>query len=140
MVLSMSVESRVLDMSAWRKLRKEEMDLITVMARHSPNSKEVLRSLSGCFVEDMKDGGMGSLRFKDADNRERRLGKKIAEAEFTDEDGIPVSAVLNLDDNGELFELDMWKVDFSTLKRYPRPEELRLKAPSQSPTAILRRS
>jgi hypothetical protein len=58
------------------------------------------------------------------------LGKKIAEAEFTDEDGIPVSAVLNLDDKGQLFELDMWKVDFSALKRYPRSEGLRLKQPS----------
>ena len=126
----MSVESRVLKMGACRKLRKEEMDLITAIARHSPKSNEVLRSLSERLVEDMKDGGMGSLRFKDADNRERRLGKKIAEAEFTDEDDIPVSAVLNLDDNGQLFELDIWKADFSALKRYPRPEELRLKQPS----------
>jgi hypothetical protein len=126
----MSVESRVLEMSAWRKLRKEEVDLITAMARHSSKSNEVLRSLSDRLVEDMKDGGMGSLRFKDADNRERRLGKKIAEAEFTDEDGIPVSAVLNLDDNGELFELDIWKVDFTALKRYARPEELRQKRSS----------
>lgn len=130
MVLSMSVESRVLEMSAWRKLRKEELDLITAMARHSRKSNEVLRSLSERLVEDMKDGGMGSVRFKDSDNRERRLGKKIAEAEFRDQDGIPVSAVLNLDDKGQLFELDMWKVDFSALKRYPRPEELRLKQPN----------
>jgi hypothetical protein len=126
----MSVESRVLEMSAWRKLRKEETDLITAMVRHIPKSNAVLRSLSERLVKDMKDGGMGSLRFKDRDNRERRLGKKIAEAEFTDEDGLPVSAVLNLDDNGKLFELDMWKGDFSALKRYPRPEELRLKQPS----------
>jgi hypothetical protein len=126
----MSVESRVLEMSALRKLRKEEVDLIAAMARNSPDADELLRSLSERFVEDMKDGGMGSLRFKDTDNRERRLGKKIAEAEFTDEDGIPVSAVLNLDDKGRLFELDMWKVDFSALKRYPRPEELRVKRPS----------
>jgi hypothetical protein len=126
----MSVESRVLEMSAWRKLRKEELDLITAMARHSGKSNEVLRSLSERLVEDMKDGGMGSVRFKDSDNRERRFGKKIAEAEFRDQDGIPVSAVLNLDDKGQLFELDMWKVDFSALKRYLRPEELRLKQPN----------
>ena len=70
---------------------------------------------------------MCSLRFRTADNRQRRFGKKIAEAEFTDENGTPVSAVENVDENGELFELDIWKVDFSPLKRYPRPEELRLK-------------
>jgi hypothetical protein len=140
MVLSMSVESRVLEMSAWRKLRKEEMDLITAMTRYSPKSSEVLRSLPERLVKDMKDGGMGSLRFKAGDNRERRLGKKIAEAEFTDDDGVPVSAVLNLDDHGDLFELDMWKVDFSALKRHPRPEELRVSRPGETPTAISLRS
>lgn len=110
-------------MSAWRKLRKEEADLIAAMVRNTLKADEILPSLSERLVEDMKDGGMGRLRF----NRERQFGKKIAEAEFTDEDGIPVSAVINLDDNGELFELDIWKTDFSPLKRYPRPEELRLK-------------
>jgi hypothetical protein len=70
---------------------------------------------------------MCSLRFRSTDNQRRRLGKKIAEAEFTDEDGTLVSAAVNLDENGELFELDIWKVDFSPLKRYPRPEALRLK-------------
>src|SRR6266481_4516881 len=127
MVLSMSVESRVLEMSAWRKLRNEEVDLIAAMVRNGPRADEILRSLPERLVQDMKDGGMGSLRFKDADNRERRFGRKLAEAEFTDEDGILVSAVVNLDDSGELFELDIWKVDFSPFKRYPRPEELRLK-------------
>jgi hypothetical protein len=123
----MSVESRVLEMSAWRKLRKEEVDLIAAMVRNSPKADEFLRSLSGRLVEDMKDGGMGSLRFKAAGNQDRRFGKKIAEGEFTDKDGVLVSAVVNVDDSGELFELDIWKVDFSPLSRYPRPEELRLK-------------
>jgi hypothetical protein len=125
----MSVESRVLEMSAWRKLRKEEEDLIAAMVRNSPKADEILRSLSELLVKDMKDGGMGSLRFKAADNQNRRFGKKIAEAEFTDKDGVLVSAVVNVDDSGELFELDIWKVDFSALRRYPRPEKLRLKLP-----------
>ena len=127
MVLSTSVESRVLEMSAWRKLRKEEAALIAAMVRNNPKANELLRSLSEHPVEDMNDGGMRSLRFRTADNRPVRFGKKIAEAEFTDEDGTLVSAVVNVDENGELFELDFWKVDFSPLKRYPRPEQLRLK-------------
>ena len=56
-----------------------------------------------------------------------RFGKKIAEAELNDEDGTLVGAVVSVDENGELHELDIWKVDFSPLKRYPRPEQLRLK-------------
>lgn len=114
-------------MSAWRKLRKEEADLVAAMVRNSPKANEFLSSLSQRLVEDMNDGGMRSLRFQTADNRTRRFGKKIAEAEFTDEDGTLVSAAVNLDEYGELFELDIWKVDFSPLKRYPRAEELRLK-------------
>jgi hypothetical protein len=117
----------VLDMIAWRKLRKEEAALIAAMVRSNPKASELLRSLSERRVEDMNDGGMCSLRFQTVDNRQRRFGKKIAEAEFTDEDGTPVSAVVNVDENGELFELDIWKVDFSPLKRYPRPEQLHLK-------------
>jgi len=119
----------VLDMSAWRKLRKEEAVLIAALVQNCLKSEEFLRSLSERLVKDMNDGRMGSLRFRSADNRKRRFGKKIAEAEFTDEDGALVSTVVNLDENGELYELDIWKVDFSALKRYPRPEELRLKPP-----------
>ena len=29
------------------------------------------------------------------------------------------------DEYGELFELDFWKVDFSPLRRYPQPQDLR---------------
>ena len=130
MELSMSVASRLPETNDWRKLRKEEADLIAAMVRKSPEAKAILRSLPERLVKEMKDGGMGSLRFKDTNNRGRRFGKKIAEAEFMDEDGVPVSVVVNLDNSDELLELDLWKVDFSPLKRYPRPEELRMKVPS----------
>ncbi len=104
------------------------MDLIAAMVRNSPEAKKILRSLPRRLVKEMKDGGMGSLRFKDVDNGERSFSKKMAEAEFADEDGIPVSVVVNIDNNGDLLELDLWKVNFSPLKRYPRPEELRIRA------------
>lgn len=112
----------MLDVGGARKLRKEQADLIAEMVRNSPNADKLLRLLSARLVEDMNDSGMRSVRFRAADNRHRRFGQKIAEAEFTDEDGTLVSAVVNVDQNGELLELDIWKVDFSPLKRYPRPE------------------
>ena len=112
-------------MSANRPLRKEEMELINAMVRESSKANEIVGSLSERLVEDMKDGGMGSLRFSSADRRIRGFGKKIAEAEFNDEDGVLVSATLNVDDTGALFELDIWKVDFSPLKRYPKFDEIR---------------
>jgi hypothetical protein len=36
-----------------------------------------------------------------------------------------VSVALNVDQRGELFELDLWKVDFSPLKRIAALAELR---------------
>jgi len=75
----------------------------------------------------MQDGNMGSLKFVTSESRHRRFGEKIAEAEFVDEDGVLVSATINVDDRGNLFELDLWKVDFSPLKRYPKADDLDVK-------------
>jgi hypothetical protein len=71
----------------------------------------------------MNDGGMGSLRF--VGSADRRFGKCIGEAEFDDLDGVPVSVALNVDQYGQLFELDLWKVDFSPLKRIAARDEFR---------------
>ncbi|QWG17024.1 hypothetical protein KMZ68_18835 [Bradyrhizobium sediminis] len=112
-------------MSANRPLRSEEIELITAMISESPKGNQLVGSLSERLVEDMKDGGMGSLRFSNTERRIRKFGKKIAEAEFDDEDGVLVSATINVDDSGTLFELDIWKVDFSPLKRYPKFVDIR---------------
>lgn len=73
-------------------------------------------------VQDMRDGGMGSLRFSGAERR--RFGSTLAEAEFRDADGTLVSVALMLDEAGELFELDIWKVDFSPLLRIPPVDQI----------------
>ena len=39
-----------------------------------------------------------------------------------DEDGVVVLAALNLDKNGKLFELDLWKVNFNPLETLPLDE------------------
>jgi hypothetical protein len=90
------------------------------MLRTSPKGNELLPLIPGCLVEEMQDGNMGSLKFVTSESGRRRFGEKIAETEFVDEDGVLVSATINLDDRGNLFELDIWKVDFSPLKRYPK--------------------
>jgi len=112
-------------MSGWRRLRKEEADLIMTIVRDSPWAQRVMQSLPRQLVKDMRDGGMGSLRFKARVDRDRRFSKEIGEVLFTDQDGIMVSASVNLDNNDELFELDIWKTDSSPLQRYPQPDEVR---------------
>jgi hypothetical protein len=74
-------------------------------------------------VEEMNDGGMGSLLFVGAPDR--RFGRCIGEAEFDDADGVRVSVALNLDQRDELFELDLWKVDFSPLQRIAALRDVR---------------
>ncbi|MEG2802620.1 hypothetical protein [Stenotrophomonas sp.] len=69
-------------------------------------------ALSIVSVEDMDDGGMGSIRFV-SDKLDRHLGEELVRKVFLDEDGVEVIVTLSLDNDGDLFELDIWKVDFS---------------------------
>ncbi len=48
----------------------------------------------------------------------------LVEAQYLDSDGVLVSIAVNADKQGQLFELDLWKVDFSPLKRYPKPSDV----------------
>jgi hypothetical protein len=74
--------------------------------------------LDTLLVEDANDGGMGGILFiSHVNNADRSIGQKVAETEFLDEDGVLVSVELNLDNNNQLFELDVWKVDYSPLCR-----------------------
>jgi hypothetical protein len=75
------------------------------------------------LVEALSDGGMGSLRIGVA-AADRELGRKVAEAHFSDADGAPVIAALNVDVDDQLFEIDIWKVDFSALQRWPSQHEI----------------
>ena len=74
---------------------------------------------------DLADGGMGSIRFADESGQSRKMGRELVTAHYTDEDHVPVVISVNVDQDGRLFEMDFWKVDFSPLRRYPAPEELR---------------
>lgn len=69
------------------------------------------------LVQPMNDGGMGSLSlFPDGVVRKKRFfGTQVSEHYFTDEDGVEVIATLNVDDEGKLFELDIWKTNFDSL-------------------------
>lgn len=114
-------------MSEPRHLRPHEMELLSTMLGRAPAGERFLAALATSLVEEMQDGDMGSLRFRPPGFYDQRFGRQIAEAEFTDSDGVLVSAAINLDDRGHLFELDIWKMDFSPLKRYPNAGEVRVK-------------
>ncbi len=73
------------------------------------------------LVQPMEDDEMDGLILipKNQINKDRSFGKQVSEFQFTDEDGIKVIVSLNIDDGGNLFELDVWKTDFSRVIRWP---------------------
>ena len=105
-----------------RALRKEEHQLICAMLSDQYTAEATVNMLETSRVADMQDGGMGGIRFVGPEPR--TFGKAIAEAQYVDSDRILVSIVINGGSNGPLFELDFWKVDFSPLRRYPKPSDL----------------
>lgn len=109
-----------------RLLEVEEVSLIKALLMTNSNIAEIIvPTLDTILVEDMDDGGMGSLLFISCTNdSNRKLGKTLAEAEFLDEDQVLVCVQLNLDNHNQLFELDIWKVDYSPVSRCSNLERI----------------
>jgi hypothetical protein len=123
----MSDESHRPNPEGGRLLRPEEKALIAAMVADKVEAHDIIQQLPSYRVRDVNDGGMGSLRILPTGQDKRSFGRVLAEAQYVDEDDVVVSLAINLDDRGELYELDLWRVDFSPLKRFPTPEELRSK-------------
>jgi hypothetical protein len=103
-----------------RKPSKNELSLIKILWQKAGNPNKVI--WSKIMVKPLNDGGMGSLRIVlncQSENDLIKFGKEVSNIEFNDIDGIKVLASLNVDENGNLFELDLWKVDFSPLILIP---------------------
>lgn len=108
-----------------RPLRVEEYSLICALLGHVRGGEQLLHQLECAQVGEMDDGGMGSLKFEGKEPRS--LGSCLVEAEYVDCDGVLVSIALNADNSGQLYELDMWKVDFAPLREFPAFERVTIK-------------
>lgn len=75
----------------------------------------------GLLVCSMNDGEMGSLRLfpQGQISLNRSFGEQVSDVHFRDIDGVNVIASLNLDNEGNLFELDIWKTNFEKLLKLP---------------------
>jgi hypothetical protein len=120
----MLVESR----RVGRPLHLDERRLVLALARGTPDQAKVKAHIAEARVQPMRDGGMGSLRFCSPVTAGRILGRVVNEATFLDEDGVAVSASLNLDQDGALFELDLFKADGSPIRRIPSAAALTVQA------------
>ena len=103
-----------------RSIQPFEKPLILFLLRRA----DIFIELDKIEVIPMNDGGMGSLKFCTSHGKNRRFGKVASECKFWNVDDKEVSAALNLDQDGKLFELDVFKSDFSPLLRWPTQEEL----------------
>jgi hypothetical protein len=104
-----------------RKLKNEELGLITHMLNQVPNSDYFIKKLPSLLVTEMNDGGMGSFKFLSETSQKRTMQKEVAHINLCDVDGIPLSITLNLGTDGELYELSVLKADFTLLKQFPLP-------------------
>lgn len=73
-------------------------------------------------VADMNDGGMGGVQLSSRGEHKDDL----VEADCEDSDRCDVFISLTTNQYDELFELDIWREDFATLKRYPEPDNVQL--------------
>jgi len=103
-----------------RKLSEQEAKLLEALASKASINLPVDWQET-IMVSSMDDGKMGSLYLfpKGIIGYSRLFGRQASDCCFIDKDGIKVIASLNLDNNGDLFELDIWKTDYSPLIYIP---------------------
>ena len=119
-----------------RYLRANEKALLRFLL--VGNLVGLTKDLDTVNVCDMADGGMGSIKFFYDDKTKRVCSETIIDADYCDQDGVLVEIAINLDQEGRLFEVDFWKVDFSRLIKYPQPQEIKIRethptAPPRTP-------
>ncbi|HEY4195299.1 MAG TPA: hypothetical protein VGM63_07175 [Mucilaginibacter sp.] len=103
-----------------RDIRQEELTLVEYLISQATNVPNGLIIPTRVFT--MKDGRMGSIKFKTEDH----LGyqRDLITAHYRDTDDISILISLDLNVANQLFELDFFKGDFSPLIEYPIPEKL----------------
>lgn len=109
-------------MNKTRKIRQEETELVTFLLQQIN-----LTSVNYPIAEEVYEyegGIMGSINFAGSDPD--AYNGDLIQAEYKDVDGVDVVITLTKDKSNRLLDLDFWKIDFSKLIRYPKPELLGL--------------
>jgi hypothetical protein len=104
-----------------RKLKSEEVGLITHMLNQVPNGDYFIKKLPSLMVTEINNGRMGRLRFLSETSQKRTMQKEVAHINLRDADDMSLSITLNLGTDGELYEFDIFKADFTPLKQFPLP-------------------
>ena len=102
-----------------REITELELQLIRLLLEKAGKQVRIPK-----MVRPLKDEEMGSISFDLKGLQERN--SQIISGSFLDSDGVLVDFELTADKNNELYELDIWKVDFSRLLRYPDLNKLKI--------------
>lgn len=107
-----------------RKLRSEEKALLECLLREAEAGSFEPVDADALMAQELNDGGMASIRLLVPGEPERRRTKvrRIADRQFKDIDGIPVLVSLTVDQDRRIIDLDIWKVDFSPVRKFPTCE------------------
>ncbi len=103
-----------------RLLTEKEKILLNILKKNIFSKYSKMNFFTPVYVSSLDDEGMGSFRFI-YDTRAELENLNIipiAEYQFNDIDSIPVLVTLYSYENGWLYELDIWKSDFSPLMSY----------------------
>jgi len=113
-------------MEQCRELKKIEIDLIEYLARKAkyPLVKNWYNKYKAL---PMNDGGMGSIILipDNLPQQDRFFNAQISDCLLKDIDNMDILISLNIDQNDFLFELDIWKCDYSPVKEITGIEDLR---------------
>ena len=115
-------------MSQAHAISPQDKRTIMFLLQNAPEDTCLASELDGLMVEELDDGGMGSKKLipKGELSADRAFGKQLVLGEFIDSDNVPVSVAINIDGDNNLYELDVWKVDFSPVKSWPEPSAIRI--------------
>ena len=98
------------------KIRKLTYDEINFLHNFLHNTNLQNIDLSDIDVEEMNDGNMGSLYFINSILKSfRNRGKCLKQQLYFDIDMTEVLVSIDIDLEGNLYELDIWKVNFEPL-------------------------
>lgn len=107
-------------MTERRKIKDEEINIIIFLLERL-GLKLVDYPIS-TLVDEYEGYIMGSIGLGNPEVSP--YAGDLIQAKYMDSDGKEVTITLTMDENGQLLDLDFWKVDFSKLLVYPKPENL----------------
>lgn len=107
------------------RLIRENEKLLILFLLDKINSTDQKFEISE-FVDEYEGGKMGSISF--SLDGAATYEADLIQVDYLDSDGVEVVITLTRDTDFNLLDLDFWKLDFSKLITYPKPENLVFKS------------